>query len=88
MAVLRGHEDEVLDVVFDLSGRQLASASADTTAILWNLDNLNDIRQHKRLKGHGGEVGKVRQKESLAVCLCIPRNLQISDLCQILQYSY
>lgn len=55
---LKGHEDEVLDVSFDLFGHQLASASADATAILWNIDEITEIKQLKHLRGHGSEITK------------------------------
>ncbi len=64
LAVLQGHDDEVLDVTFDLSGRQIASASADGTAILWSTKHSagaagGDVKQLVQMKGHDGEVSKV-----------------------------
>lgn len=36
VAVKSGHEDEVLDVVFDVSGAKFVSASADGTARVYD----------------------------------------------------
>jgi WD40 repeat protein len=42
---LKGHQDEVNDVSFSHSGKTLASASSDKTAILWNVDQVTSLDQ-------------------------------------------
>jgi dynein assembly factor with WDR repeat domains 1 len=54
--VLIGHEDEVLDVVFDYTGQFIATASADCTARIYNAFNYELI---SKLEGHQGEISKV-----------------------------
>ena len=56
VGTLRGHEDEVLDVSFDLSGHYLLTASADSTARVYNATTHQLI---SRLVGHEGEISKV-----------------------------
>jgi WD40 repeat protein len=53
--VLRGHDDEVISLVF-LDRRRLASASSDHTVRLWDLAAQGGGRV---LAGHGGEVNQV-----------------------------
>lgn len=52
----RGHEDEVLDVTFDYTGQNVATASADGTAKLFSTVTQQCI---VKLEGHSGEVSKV-----------------------------
>jgi dynein assembly factor with WDR repeat domains 1 len=40
MATFIGHEDEILDVTFNLTGTKIASASTDTTARIYNTKTL------------------------------------------------
>ena len=54
--VRQGHSDEVLDVCFDATGKQMASASADATARVYN--TATGACTHV-LEGHGGEISKV-----------------------------
>jgi WD40 repeat protein len=42
--VLRGHTDEVWDVVFSFDGSHLASASGDDSVIIWNADGSEAMR--------------------------------------------
>lgn len=56
MATLRGHDDEVLDVVFDSTGQYIASASADKTGRVY--DALNQLCV-ATLTGHQAEISKV-----------------------------
>jgi dynein assembly factor with WDR repeat domains 1 len=53
---LIGHEDEVLDVVFDYTGQYIATASADCTARIYNALTHELI---SKLEGHQGEISKV-----------------------------
>ncbi len=53
---MTGHEDEVLDVAFDYTGQFLLSASADTTARIYNAVTHQLIA---KLEGHEGEISKV-----------------------------
>jgi len=36
-----GHNDEILDVTFNLTGTKIASASSDNTARVYNVKNLH-----------------------------------------------
>ncbi len=53
IGVLVGHEDEVLDVVFDYTGQYIATASADCTARVYNAFTHEFI---SKLEGHQGEI--------------------------------
>ena len=54
---LRGHDDEVLDVSFDYTGQYVLTASADSTARVYNAST-NQLLS--TLEGHEGEISKVR----------------------------
>ena len=56
MGTLRGHEDEVLDVAFDMTGQYLLTASADGTARCYNATTHTLI---SKFEGHEGEISKV-----------------------------
>ena len=56
IGTLRGHEDEVLDVAFDFTGQYLLSASADSTARMFNATTHHLM---STLEGHEGEISKV-----------------------------
>jgi dynein assembly factor with WDR repeat domains 1 len=65
MQTLRGHKDEVLDIAFNstgtlylfiLLGTRLVTASADSTARVYNVHTGECISD---LKGHSGEISKV-----------------------------
>ena len=56
VGTLRGHDDEVLDVTFDYTGQYLLSASADSTARVYNATTHQLI---SKLDGHEGEISKV-----------------------------
>ncbi len=55
-AVLEGHSGFVADLAFSNDGRQLASASADQTVKLWNVETWDE---EKALLGHTDEVWSV-----------------------------
>jgi len=57
LGVLSGHTDEVLDVDFDYTGQYLASASADSTARVYNATTHQLI---SKLEGHSGEISRAR----------------------------
>jgi len=57
VATLRGHDDEVLDVVFDSTGQYIASASADKTGRVY--DALSQLCI-ATLTGHQAEISKVK----------------------------
>lgn len=59
IGVLKGHDDEVLDVVFDYTGQYIATASADCTARIYNALTHECI---SKLEGHQGEISKVKKK--------------------------
>jgi WD40 repeat protein len=50
---LTGHTDQVYTVAFAPDGKALATAGADKTAILWDLDALNDLRGHAAQRACG-----------------------------------
>ena len=54
---LRGHDDEVLDIAFDYTGQYLLTASADSTARMYNATTQEML--HK-FEGHEGEISKVK----------------------------
>ena len=56
MGTLRGHDDEVLDVSFDYTGQYLLTASADSTARVYNATTHQML---STLEGHEGEISKV-----------------------------
>ena len=59
VAQLTGHMAYVRDVVFS-ENRELVSASADRTVLVWDLTDLSDIPEPRVLRGgHTGEVGRV-----------------------------
>ena len=58
MATLSGHNDEVLDVVFDITGGRVATASADGTARCYNTTTYELL---SIMIGHEGEISKVSQ---------------------------
>lgn len=66
LGVLLGHDDEVLDVVFDYTGQYIATASADATARVYNAFTHELI---SKLEGHQSEISKV--KMFLYISLCI-----------------
>jgi len=53
---LRGHVDEVLDISFNSTGTRLVTASADSTARVYNVHTGACIGI---LTGHDGEISKV-----------------------------
>ncbi len=57
IATLRGHDDEVLDVVFDSTGQYIATASADKTGRVY--DGLTQLCI-ATLTGHQAEISKVK----------------------------
>ena len=56
--VNRDHEDEVLDVTFNLSGQLVCTASADGKAFVYDSTTWQVM---STLAGHEGEISKVRQ---------------------------
>ena len=64
IGTLRGHEDEVLDVAFDMTGQFLLTASADGTARCYNAVTHSLV---SKFEGHEGEISKV----SSVVCVCV-----------------
>jgi len=68
-----GHEDEILDVAFNMTGTKLVTASADGTSRLYSICNSDDKKcdrsssvdcGHYRkcstvLKGHDGEISQI-----------------------------
>lgn len=56
IATMRGHDDEVLDVVFDSTGQYIATASADKTGRVY--DALNQLCI-ATLSGHQAEISKI-----------------------------
>ena len=56
IGTLSGHGDEVLDVTFDYTGQYLLTASADSTARLYNVATQQLMF---KLAGHEGEISKV-----------------------------
>ncbi len=69
---MSGHEDEILDVVFNIPGTKLATASADGTSRLYDISSISSslsapysTRSSKCfdkctvLQGHDGEISQV-----------------------------
>ena len=56
IAVLRGHEDQVVSVAFSPDGSKIASASWDTTVRLWDAESGEQLAV---LYGHEGMVRSV-----------------------------
>ena len=50
------HENEIMDVVFNLSGTKIASASSDCTSKIFDV---NTLKMDFNLVGHKGEISKV-----------------------------
>lgn len=55
MAVLKGHEDEILDFNFNAIGTQLVTSSVDTTCRVFDVATFECL---KVLEGHESEVSK------------------------------
>ena len=55
MAVLKGHNDEILDFNFNAIGTSLVTASVDTTIRVYNVATFECTHI---LEGHEGEVSK------------------------------
>eukprot|EP00164_Ancoracysta_twista_P001040 GFYU01001357.1.p1 GENE.GFYU01001357.1~~GFYU01001357.1.p1 ORF type:complete len:538 (-),score=141.78 GFYU01001357.1:250-1863(-) len=53
--ILEEHSDEIWYVQFSHNGKYLASASKDTTAIIWKIGT-NSVDVHQHLHGHTGEL--------------------------------
>src|SRR5689334_4786420 len=53
LRILEGHQDAIMSLAFDLQGRILASASADTTIKFWDVRTGELLRT---LKGHSRAV--------------------------------
>ena len=70
IGTLRGHEDEVLDVAFDMTGQFLLTASADGTARCYNAVTHSLV---SKFEGHEGEISKVSSVVCVCVCVCIGR---------------
>ena len=58
LATLSEHNDEILDVVFDITGGRVATASADGTARCYNTTTYELL---STMIGHEGEISKVSQ---------------------------
>lgn len=70
---MSGHEDEILDVVFNIPGTKLATASADGTSRLYDISSIvsslsapgsttkssKNFDKCKVLQGHDGEISQV-----------------------------
>ena len=52
LQILDNHKDEVWHVQFSHSGTMLASASKDTTALIWRVDSLGEPMLMHTLAGH------------------------------------
>ena len=52
LQILDNHRDEVWHVQFSHSGTMLASASKDTTALIWRVDSLCEPMLMHTLAGH------------------------------------
>ena len=52
LQILDNHKDEVWHVQFSHSGTMLASASKDTTALVWRVDSLGQAILMHTLAGH------------------------------------
>jgi WD40 repeat protein/serine/threonine protein kinase len=56
---LKGHRGYVEDVLFWPDGTKLASASADQTICLWDLNDITNIPPPRTLRGHRDEVWRL-----------------------------
>ena len=75
IGTLSGHDDEVLDVTFDYTGQYLLTASADSTARLYNVATQQLLT---KLEGHEGEISKV---SDLVVCTFVDIYRTFLDIC-------
>ncbi len=78
MRELRGHTDSVYNGVFTSNGRELLTASDDSTARIWNLDDGSS----QALRGHEDDVYRIRLSpdEKLAVTSSLDRSLRVWPL--------
>ncbi len=53
-----GHKKKVFDVNWNCSGTKLASASADSTIRVWNLEH-SGLEKGIELKGHSDQVESI-----------------------------
>ena len=79
MATLSGHNDEILDVVFDITGGRVATASADGTARCYNTATYELL---SIMIGHEGEISKVSQ------CQYLLFSMNSAHLCMLFKYMY
>lgn len=50
---------QVLHICFSHNGKRLASGSKDTSVIVWDTEDINDVRKHRVLHGHPFSVAWV-----------------------------
>ncbi|NND83339.1 MAG: TIR domain-containing protein [Gammaproteobacteria bacterium] len=84
LTTLRGHEDEVVSLVWNDDGSKLLTASADATARLWNTSNARELA---RYEGHREALSSAQFNASENVVLTVSEDSNMRTYTAIAQAS-